>query len=187
MHRRHEDYRHDWSLSWPYLQSFAINFRAEEDHVYWWWDVRQLTQELVDQRVTPKQEFWYFLFWIVAVSPAFLSLGQEPSDSLMSLVRFVASMIVILAGMSLCRQANNTGDARDFLRRVVCLGAPVGVRVFLIVVFPGMTLLRGLETVSGYSFEIYFWVIIQAVYFWRLHYWMCAVSVGRMDHGRWSL
>ncbi len=152
----------------------------------WWWDVRQLAQELVDQRITPKQEFNYFLFWIGAVSPMFLSLGPEWS-SLMPSLRFVASAIVILAGMSLCRQANNTGDARDLLRRFVCLGAPVGVRVFLLVLFPGMTLLRGLETLSGYSLEIYFWVIVQAVYFWRLHYWMGAVSIGRLDHGKWSL
>lgn len=149
----------------------------------YWWNVRGLAEDLIAQRVTSKEEYMYLLWWVIGVCPAFLFIAPRDQFSfgLIPLLRSLASVLIILGGMGACRDANTRGDAQDFVRRVICLGWPIGVRLFLTVLLPGKVLLISLEKNWGYSLGMYFEPIVQAVYFWRLCHWVRAVSTRKLE------
>jgi hypothetical protein len=96
-------------------------------------------------------------------------------------VHWLASTIIIGAGLFLCHQANKKGDALNYIQRSICLGVPIGFRILVFAFLPGFLILRRIENHPGCSSTIYLNLIVQLLFFWRLYYWIEVVSRGKSE------
>ena len=99
-----------------------------------WWDAGRLAQELRAGRVSARDQLHYLLASLVlqtlsgraSLLAAVLPGGGGPRVAFWPLL----TLAVAAAGFVACFRANARGDGRAFLERVVCLGLPVGLRVY---------------------------------------------------------
>lgn len=143
------------------------------------WNVRRLADDLIEQRVTQKDQEKYLFLWIVTSCSVFLFIPYRElwGPGFVPVLLALASFVIVGVGTSLCLRANDKGDARDFLPRFICLGMLVGIRLFVCLIAPAVIFLKDtMEKEWGYSFTVCLNPIFQVIYFWRLHHWIGVVS-----------
>ncbi len=140
--------------------------------MYLFWNVHGLAQHLREQRVTQQQQWGYLFVWICVVCPMYLGIRELNPQIPTWLIR----PLVTAVGLLMCLQANERGDGQHLVSRVICLGIPVGFRVFVCVYVPAYLIVRMLDKDS---LTIYLSLIMQVIYFWRLQCWIESVSGGK--------
>lgn len=152
-------------------------------------NVRGLADGLAQQQVPNWIQCGYLIPWTLVSCNRFLLVAPRiaPADGHVLRLESLASVIIIIVGVFLCFRLNSKGDDGHFLTRLVCLGAVVGMRLFLFVVLPTdlmLNVVRGaFEHKWGYSLDVFFVPITQVLYFWRLRHWIGVVATRNVHTG----
>jgi len=114
------------------------------------WKVDSLVDDFKSKRVTQKEEFKYILLCTIAVALAsdpalYIGATYNHYDTLSS----VAVLGLSIFGIYYCYKINSSGDDRDFIVRIMCIGLPVAIRV-LAVMIPIFIIAGVLETTLLY-------------------------------------
>lgn len=144
------------------------------------WKVNSLIDDFKTGTVTQNEEFKYMLLFTIAMilsSDPVLYIGTSYNyyDSLNSLLVIGISIL----GLFYCYKINASGDDKDFIVRVICLGVPVSIR-FLAVFLP-LSLIGGIleavfilpepleeEAAENTPTLVIFIAVLMAVYYWYL-------------------
>ncbi|MBI4963349.1 MAG: hypothetical protein HY913_08730 [Desulfomonile tiedjei] len=126
----------------------------------YWWNVSQLAEDLREGRVEEKERFKYYLAYIVSGEVILRCWMYFPETfNILTLMCNAASVIIVTTGVMLCYRANRNGDNTDFIGRMICLGWPVGIRLLVLAVIPGLalfptfSLIDRVGTAMGYSWD----------------------------------
>ncbi len=98
----------------------------------YFWKVDNLVEDLKTGKVDQKEEFKYMLFFtvlIVLTSDPYVNIGLKYNiyNALNTIMFFVISIIELY----FCYRINSSGDNKDFIKRIICLGLPISIRVFV--------------------------------------------------------
>jgi hypothetical protein len=109
------------------------------------------------------------------------------TQSAMVLAEFLAVTLIAFAGLHECFKANGSAAGADFLKRLACLGVPVGIKVSLATVLLGQAIglafpriapgLHLRNPVFAYQLLSFFF----AGAFTALYYWRIAHHLGRLS------
>lgn len=141
---------------------------------------RLMAEDLAGQRVTQRTQFYCLLLWAAAVCPNFFFMRGLSSWPPLPETGF-ANIILIVLGVLLCYRANTEGDDEGFLVRFICLGLPVGVVVYGLVMVCGAGIADALigsriEQATGNSLKTVYELLSQLVYFLVLRHWIAVVA-----------
>jgi hypothetical protein len=152
------------------------------------WKVDSLVEDFRSGKLSQKEEFKYMLLFtvlMVLVSDPALHIGHSYNyyDTLISALILGISIL----GTFYCYKINSSGDDKDFIVRVMCIGIPVMIRV-LAVMIPVSTVVGILEaefifpesldeeTFETTPIQVVLISIAIAVYYWYLSIKIKAVS-----------
>ncbi|MDH5601353.1 MAG: hypothetical protein OEY78_08635 [Gammaproteobacteria bacterium] len=98
----------------------------------YFWKVDQLVEDFRNDNVTQKEQFHYILLFtiltILGSDPAlYIDFTYHINDLYMSILL----LTVNICGVFYLYIKNSTGDNKDFLPRVICLGLPVLIRTIV--------------------------------------------------------
>jgi hypothetical protein len=99
----------------------------------YWWNVRQLAQELRAGQVDEKERFKYFLATSIAwtlVAQPFFYYGE--TFKVADVVSGVLALTITVIGTVLCYRVNKRGDNTDFIARMICLSWPIGIKLVML-------------------------------------------------------
>ncbi len=99
------------------------------------WKVDRLIDDFRAGEITQTEQFKYILFntvLMVLISDPFVYSGS--SYNLYDLINSLCALIVSIGGVYCCYKRNKEGDNRDLIVRLVCIGLPVGIRVFVFLI-----------------------------------------------------
>jgi hypothetical protein len=152
------------------------------------WKVNSLVEDFKSERVSQKEEFKYMLLFTIAMALAsdpalYIGSSYNYYDTIGSIMMLVISMF----GVYYCYRINSSGDDKDFIVRVMCIGLPVMIRVLVLmipVVIVGSILEAEFlypdsldeETFESTPLQVAFMSIFIAVYYWYLSKKIKAVS-----------
>ena len=102
------------------------------------WRVDRLVEDLRSDRLTEWEGVKYLItlgvVYTLFTDPFFVAgIDYSRLDALSTLIIAVATA----SGTYYCYTKNRAGDDRDFVRRLVCLTVPVGVRMLPVVIVVG--------------------------------------------------
>ena len=99
----------------------------------YFWKVDKLVTELKEGSVTQYEEFKYMLlFTIVTILVTDPILYSDITYNSYDFINSILFISISCAGTYLCYKLNKQGDDKDFIKRVMCIGLPVAVRVFVL-------------------------------------------------------
>lgn len=146
----------------------------------YFWKVDSLVEDFKAGNVSQKEEFKYMLLstvlMTVIMDPA-LYVGH--SYNIYDTVGTIMMLGGAIFGVNYCYKVNSSGDNKDFIVRMMCIGLPVLVRV-LAVMIPLIIIGGALETAFLYpesldeeTFEntpvqVFLTSIFLLVYYWYL-------------------
>jgi hypothetical protein len=152
------------------------------------WKVDSLVKDFRSGKLSQKEEFKYMLLFtvlMILVSDPALHIGLSYTyyDTLISALILGISIL----GIFYCYKINSSGDDKDFIVRVMCIGLPVVIRVLavMIPVFIVVGILEAEfifpeslneETVETTPIQVVLISIAIAVYYWYLSINIKAVS-----------
>jgi hypothetical protein len=116
----------------------------------YWWNVSKLAEDLREGRVTEKDRFMYFLATVLAWT-AVANLPHSGTGTEFPITEVAGLPIAIaiaLTGTIICYRANRSGDNTDFIGRMVCLGWPILVKVFVLAVVTGFAVIALTDSVG---------------------------------------
>jgi|GEM_PF-935467 len=99
------------------------------------WNVNALIDDFAYKKITEQQKFRYILLYVALmtiVSNSVLYVGTKYSHELV--VELVLSVLITIWGMNRCFTINQSNGGDDFISRYVCIGFPVGIRLFVFAV-----------------------------------------------------
>jgi hypothetical protein len=149
------------------------------------WNVRRVAEDIIAERVSKKELTGILACWLVVICPIFLFVAPRDTwgGAPVSIVQWLASIIIFYVGLELCYDANEKGDAQHFIERFIILGARVGMIVACFLAIPILITRSVVEIQWGYSFGTYSTPAMQIIFFWRLHHWMDFVSQRKLTGG----
>jgi len=152
------------------------------------WKVNSLVEDFKSGNVSQKEEFKYMLLYTIT-----MVLGTDPALYIGSSYNYYDTLTsVLMLGISIfgifyCYKLNSSGDNKDFIVRLMCLGLPVTIRVLTLMV--PIFIIAGIleavvlspETLTEESFEntpiqVTIISLFTASYFWYLSIKIKAVS-----------
>lgn len=99
----------------------------------YFWKVDKLIDDLKLNKVTQKEEFKYaltfFVFSILCTDPF---LYANTSYNIYNSINTILFISVTTLGLYYCFKINAAGDNQDFIKRILCIGIPIMVRLFVI-------------------------------------------------------
>jgi ribose/xylose/arabinose/galactoside ABC-type transport system permease subunit len=116
----------------------------------YFWKVDNLVEDFKSGKMNQKEEFKYMLLSTVLMifaSDPLLYIGN--SYNIYDSVSTILMLAVSVWGVYYCYNINSSGDNKDFIVRVICIGLPVGIR--LLVIFIPIFILVG--TLGGFLNE----------------------------------
>jgi L-asparagine transporter-like permease len=99
----------------------------------YFWKVDDLIADFIADKVTAKEEMKYIICYIIfSYSAALVELALPLKSNLFDYAGLFSSLFLYIIGVYACYRINSTGDDKDFLRRMVCISVPVGIRTMVI-------------------------------------------------------
>ena len=153
-----------------------------------WWHADKLVQELAEDGVSEKQSLWYAMISAVLYSQTiYYSLWFGGYGSWLLLIEFVSVTVIALIGLHECFKSNGGSSGSHFLKRLYCLGVPVGLKVAIASTVAGQVIYFGFgRVVSQENFRnpyfvyqllsFFFAGTFTVVYFWRISYHMAGIA-----------
>ena len=155
------------------------------------WKVDSLVEDFKSGKVTQKEEFKYYLLFILTVTCLTAPVFGKSSFNYFDVIALVAMLGITTYGVYYCYKINASGDNRDFIARITCLGLPIIIRL-LVILIP-IALVWGaiktfynptgldIKTSGATLFEVVFASIDSAIYYWYLSIKIKAVSPLKTD------
>ena len=95
-----------------------------------WWHTDKLVQELAIDRVSEDNSLWYAaISAVIYIEGMYYATWFGGYRSWLLLVEFVAVCVIAVVGLQECFKANGGSGGTHFLKRLYCLGVPVGLKV----------------------------------------------------------
>ena len=112
----------------------------------------------------------------------------------MVIAEFLAVTLIAFAGLYECFKANGAAAGADFLKRLACLGVPVGIKVSLATVLLGQAIGLGFARIARAQglrdpvlvyplLSFFFAGAFTVVYYWRVAHHMRRLSRLARQHG----
>lgn len=109
-----------------------------------WWRTEALVRELAEGRVGERESLAYaMLSALLYFQAVYYGIWFGGTQSAMVIAEFLAVTLVALAGLYECFKANGGAAGTDYLKRLYCLGVPVGIKVSLATVVLGQAIAFG--------------------------------------------
>ena len=134
--------------------------------------------------MSQKEEFKYMLLFTMAMALAsdpalYIGSSYNYYDTIGSILMLVISIF----GVYYCYKINSSGDNKDFIVRVMCIGLPVMIRV-LVVMIPVFIVGGALESVFLYpesldeeTFESTPMQVVSMSIFIAAYYWYLSTKI----------
>jgi len=152
-----------------------------------WWHTKKLVDDLAADRVTERESLWYAMISAVLYFEDMYYtdwFGGHRSGIL--LLEFVVVTVIGLIGLNECFKANGGAEGTHFLKKLYCLGTPVGVKLTLASILLGqMNYLVFPHVVTQANFRDPLFVFrIMSMFvagtFTVLYYWSIAAHMTRI-------
>lgn len=151
------------------------------------WKVDSLVDDFKSGKVSQYEEFKYMLLFTIAM--AFASdpaINVGASYNLYDTISSVLMICISVVGIYSCYKINTSGDNRDFIVRVMCIGLPVMIRVsavFIPILIIGFVFEDTFfepttteEAIESTSTHVILMSVFIAAYYWYLSKKIRAVS-----------
>lgn len=98
----------------------------------YFWRVNSLVEDFRNDKVTEKEKLKYMiLFGIVVAIISDPIMWIDSKYSIMDTINLIVMIVTTTLGTYYCYSKNKSGDNKDFITRFMCLGLPVGLRLFV--------------------------------------------------------
>jgi hypothetical protein len=95
-----------------------------------WWHTHKLADELAKNGVSEQQSLWYAVIsTILVVEATYYATWFGGYRTWLLLVEFIAVCVITLVGLQECFKANGGSNGSHFLKRFICLGVPIGLKL----------------------------------------------------------
>lgn len=153
-----------------------------------WWHTRRLAEDLAKDAVTERQSFWYAVMsTLIYYQTLYCSVWFGGYRSWLLLLEFAVVLVVAFIGLQECYKANGGPSGKHFLKRLYCLGAPIGLKLAIAGVLTGAVMYYGFpRVVTPDSFRDPYFVwqlstlflggLFAVIYFWRIAYFMGLIT-----------
>ncbi|WP_188825579.1 hypothetical protein [Brucella endophytica] len=142
-------------------------------------DDRELAQRFKSNSVPPKERFWYYLatMLLMNIFASKIILHQSPQTdlSLWNYLSDITNIAITIIGISICYRTNKSGDNKEFIERMICIGFPVIITMLIILIFFTILYFIILETTGNSAFmdttlsDFIVMLVFQAFFYWRLN------------------
>jgi hypothetical protein len=143
----------------------------------YFWKVDKLVDDFKSGSVTQKEEFKYMLlFTVLTVAGTDSYINVDRSYNLYDFINTLSAIVVSAYGLFCCYKINSSGDNKNFIVRVICIGLPVAIRLLVIIipifVLYGaiMNTLQQPETANPSNYETSVYDIILPISYLILYY-----------------
>ena len=149
-----------------------------------WWRTDKLAEELTNDGVSEPQSFWYAVIsTIMVVVATYYATWFGGYQSWLLLVEFAAVCVITVLGLQECYKANGGASGSHFLKRFICLGVPVGIKLFIAslvigqVAYFAFPLVVTQETFRSpfFVYQLFSFFIVgmfAVIYYWRIAHYM---------------
>jgi len=99
------------------------------------WKVDSLVEDFKSGNVSQKEEFKYMLLFTIAmvfVTDPALYIGS--SYNYYDTLETIITLVISIFGVYYCYKINSSGDNKDFIVRLMCIGLPVMIRLFAVMI-----------------------------------------------------
>lgn len=136
----------------------------------YFWHVNNLVEDFRNDKVSEKEKLKYtILLGIVVAIISDPIMWIDSIYSTMDTINLITMIVATTLGTYYCYAKNKSGDKKDFITRFICLGLPVGVRLFVFTL-PVFILVGVIESEYGIGKqinklgkEVYFTTINQVI------------------------
>ncbi|MEN8140666.1 MAG: hypothetical protein ABFR97_05515 [Thermodesulfobacteriota bacterium] len=119
----------------------------------YFWHVDKLVEDFRNDAVSEKEKFKYMLLSgiiLTFITDPILWIGTK--YSLLDTVNLFGMLVIVIAGTYFCYTSNRDSDNKDFVTRFMCIGIPVGIRIFAVII-PISIALGIVEGMNGVGIE----------------------------------
>lgn len=153
-----------------------------------WWRTDRLVDELAQDRISEQQSLWYAAISMIMYFEAiYYAMWFAPPRSWILMAEFVAACVIAVIGLQECLKANGGAKGSDFLKRLYCLGVPIGLKIALFgfiagqiiyFVFPILVTTESFRN-PHFVYQLYSFVFVGMLnfaYFWRIAHHMARIT-----------
>jgi hypothetical protein len=97
-----------------------------------WWNTDKLVRELTHNQLSEDQSLRYAMISAILLTASlYYSYWVGAERDWLLLIEFGAVCVISLIGLQECFKANGGSNGSDFLKRLFCLGVPVGIKFWV--------------------------------------------------------
>lgn len=149
-----------------------------------WFQTDKLVQALARDAVSEVQSLWYAIVSnVIVFGTMYYSTWAGGQRNWLLLIELVAVCAIAVIGLQECFKANGGSGGSHFLKRLYCLGVPVGLKLTIASIVVGQVIYFGAPRVITpelfrdpyfvYQLVSFFVAgIFTVCYFWRIAYHM---------------
>lgn len=153
-----------------------------------WWRTDALASDLAEGRVGERESLFYAMISAgLYFQAVYYGIWFGGTQSWMVIGEFTAVTLIAFAGLYECYKANGGGTGADYLKRLYCLGVPVGIKVSLATVVLGQAIAFGFPRVVRpgdfrdpyFAYQLLSFLFAGAftiLYYWRISHHMRGVA-----------
>src|SRR5678815_6119352 len=109
-----------------------------------WWHTHKLVEDLAHDAVSERQSLWYaMLSVIIACQTLYYAYWFGGDRGWLLFMEFGAVCVISIIGLHECFKSNGGADGSDFLKRLFCLGVPVGLKLAIASALVGQVIYFG--------------------------------------------
>ncbi len=153
-----------------------------------WWNTGNLAGELALDTVSEAQCLAYAMINVMLITISlYYAYWFGTQRGWMLFIEFAIVCVVALIGLNECFKANGGSGGADFLKRLVCLGVPVGLKFAVIGIVAAQLFYFGMPRIaasaglrnSDFAYELGTLALVSALtagYYWRLARHMARIA-----------
>jgi hypothetical protein len=153
-----------------------------------WWRTDALVRELAEGRVGEHESLVYaMLTALLYFQAVYYGMWFGGTQSGMVIAEFAAVTLIAFAGLYECFKANGGAAGAEYLKRLYCLGVPVGIKVTLATVILGQAIAFSFGRLVGPQdfrdpylvyqlLSLFFAGTFTIVFYWRVAHHMARVA-----------
>jgi hypothetical protein len=159
-------------------------FRSQRSMAIHWWRTDRLAEELAKDAVSERQSLWYgVISTILVVEATYYATWFGGYQSWLLLVEFAVVCVITVLGLQECYKSNGGAGGSHFLKRFICLGVPVGIKLLIASTAIGQVAYFAFPVVVTHEsfrnpyfvyqlFSFFIVGVFAVVYYWRIAHHM---------------
>src|SRR5260221_42582 len=154
-----------------------------------WWQTHELVDDLAHGRVTEQQSVWYAMFSaVIGTEVLYYAYWFGGERGWLLFLEFGAVCVISIIGLHECFKANGGATGSHFLKRLFCLGVPVGIKLAIASALVGQLMYFGFPrlAMAGVFSRTHFFFRLASffiagtftvIYYWRIVYHMSSIAM----------